>query len=121
MQPAKDRRSTHRVTAGAFIEYRVAIDGTMIKDAIMSDISEGGMMVLAESADMTRDIQPGEAISGEILHDRTKFQFRFSGTLVWKQPREMRSRKYIALGIKFSPEVQLPAQIYAILMADHDF
>jgi c-di-GMP-binding flagellar brake protein YcgR len=116
-----DRRSQHRVTAGAYIEYRVAIDGTMVKDAIMSDISEGGLMVLAESADVGRELKPGESISGEIIHDRTSFHFRFAGQLAWVQPREMRSRKFLALGIRFAPEVQLPAQIYAILMADHDF
>lgn len=116
-----DRRSQHRVTAGAFIEYRVIIDGTMVKDAIMSDISEGGMMVLAESADIGRELKPGEKISGEIIHDRTRFRFQFAGELAWIQPREMRTRKFVALGIRFSPDVQLPAPIYAILMADHDF
>jgi c-di-GMP-binding flagellar brake protein YcgR len=116
-----DRRSQHRVTAGAYIEYRVAIDGTMIKDAIMSDISEGGLMVLAESADLGRELTPREMISGAIIHDRSKFHFAFKGELAWWQPREMRGRKFVALGIKFSPDVQLPEQIYAILMADHDF
>lgn len=121
MPLSNDRRSQHRVTAGAYIEYRVAIDGTMVKDAIMSDISEGGLMVLAESADLGRELKPNDMISGEILHDRTRFQFRFTGSLAWIQPREMRKRKFVALGIRFSPDVQLPAQIYAILMADHDF
>lgn len=121
MQPSHDRRSQHRVTAGAYIEYRVALEDTMVKDAIMSDISEGGLMVLAESADIGRELKAGDAISGQIIHDRTKFQFGFSGTVAWIQPREMRTRKYSAIGIKFAPDVQLPAQIYAILMADHDF
>ena len=121
MPLSNDRRSQHRVTAGAYIEYRVTIDGTMVKDAIMSDISEGGLMVLAESADIGRELNKNEMISGEIIHDRTRFDFKFAGELAWIQPREMRTRKFVALGIRFTPEVQLPAQIYAILMADHDF
>ncbi len=121
MPLSNDRRSQHRVTAGAYIEYRVTIDGTMVKDAIMSDISEGGLMVLAESADIGRELNPHDRISGEIIHDRTRFNFKFTGQVAWIQPRDMRGRKYVALGIRFDPDVQLPAQIYAILMADHDF
>jgi c-di-GMP-binding flagellar brake protein YcgR len=121
MSLSNDRRSHHRVTAGVYIEYRVAIDGTMVKDAIMSDISEGGFMVLAESADIGRELKRGDPLSGQIIHDRTSFEFRFSGQVAWVQPREMRSRKYTAIGIRFDSNVQLPAQIYAILMADHDF
>lgn len=121
MPLSNDRRTQHRVTAGAYIEYRVTIDGTMVKDAIMSDISEGGLMVLAESADIGRELTQGEILTGEIIHDRTRFQFRFEGELAWIQPREMRTRRFVALGIRFVPDVHLPAQIYAILMADHDF
>ena len=121
MPNANDRRSQHRVTAGAYIEYRVTIDGTQVKDAIMSDISEGGVMVLVESADIGRELVVGEPVGGEIIHDRTKFVFRFRGEIAWIQPRNMRSRHFVALGIRFAPGVQLPAQIYAILMADHDF
>lgn len=121
MPLSQDRRNQHRVTAGAYIEYRVTIDGTQVKDAIMSDISEGGLMILVESADIGRELKQGEEVSGEIIHDRTKFHFHFKGSLAWIQSREMRSRKYEALGIRFANDVQLPAQIYAILMADHDF
>lgn len=116
-----NRRSQHRVTAGAYIEYRVAIDGTMVKDAIMSDISEGGLMLLAETAGMGRDFKIGEDIAGQIIHDRISFKFVFQGTVAWIQSREMRDRQYTAMGIRFAQETDLPAQIYAILMADHDF
>ena len=61
MALSNDRRSQHRVTAGAYIEYRVTIDGTQVKDAIMSDISEGGVMVLVESADIGRELVSAEA------------------------------------------------------------
>jgi c-di-GMP-binding flagellar brake protein YcgR len=121
MALSNDRRSQHRVTAGAYIEYRVTIDGTQVKDAIMSDISEGGLMVLVESADIGRDLRIDESISGHIIHDRTRFDFTFKGSVAWIQPREMRSRKFVALGIRFGESIELPAQIYAILMADHDF
>lgn len=121
MALSSDRRSGHRVTAGAYIEYRVTIDGTQVKDAIMSDISEGGLMILAEHADIGRELQIGEEISGNIIHDRTHFNFTFVGSVAWLQPREMRSRKFVALGVRFKENIELPAQIYAILMADHDF
>lgn len=116
-----DRRSGHRVTAGAYIEYRVTIDGTQVKDAIMSDISEGGLMILAESADFGRELKIGEELSGHIIHDRTRFDFAFAGSIAWLQPREMRARKFVAMGVRFKETIELPAQIYAILMADHDF
>lgn len=118
---SSDRRSQHRVTAGAYIEYRVTIDGTQVKDAIMSDISEGGLMILVESADIGRELTIGEAISGSIIHDRTRFNFTFKGEIAWLAPREMRTRKFVAIGIRFGESIELPAQIYAILMADHDF
>lgn len=121
MALSNDRRSQHRVTAGAYIEYRVTIDGTQVKDAIMSDISEGGLMVLAESADLGRELTIGEKLSGNIIHDRTKFNFAFQGEVAWVQPREMRTRRFAAVGIRFAQGIELPAQIYAILMADHDF
>lgn len=121
MSTANDRRSQHRVTAGAYIEYRVTIEGTQVKDAIMSDISEGGLMILVESADIGRDLTVGEPIAGAIIHDRSKFNFAYVGAVAWIQPREMRSRKFVALGIRFNGTIELPAQIYAILMADHDF
>lgn len=121
MSRPNDRRSQHRVTAGAYIEYRVTIDGTKVSDAIMSDISEGGLMILVESADVGRDLNMNEQLSGHIIHDKTKFDFGFAGSVAWIQPREMRARKYVALGIRFTEAVELPAQIYAILMADHDF
>lgn len=121
MALSSDRRSGHRVTAGAYIEYRVTIDGTQVKDAIMSDISEGGLMILAEQADLGRELKIGEEISGSIIHDRTHFNFTFAGAVAWLQPREMRSRKFVALGVRFNETIELPAQIYAILMADHDF
>lgn len=121
MALTNDRRNQHRVTAGAYIEYRVTIDGTQVKDAIMSDISEGGLMVLVESADIGRELQINEAISGHIIHDRTRFDFTFKGEIAWIQQREMRTRKFVALGIRFGESIELPAQIYAILMADHDF
>lgn len=118
---SNDRRTQHRVTAGAYIEYRVAIDGTHVKDAIMSDISEGGLMVLAEMADLGRELKENEAVTGHIIHDKTRFDFLYEGSIAWIQPREMRSRKYVAIGIRFKEKIELPAQIYAILMADHDF
>jgi Tfp pilus assembly protein PilZ len=121
MSLANDRRSQHRVTAGAYIEYRVTLDGTLVKDAIMSDISEGGLMVLAENSDIGRELVIGEVLNGEIIHDKTRFHFKFNGKVAWIQPREMRSRRYVALGIRFDEGTELPAQIYAILMADHDF
>ncbi len=121
MPLSNDRRSQHRVTAGAYIEYRVTMDGTQVKDAIMSDISEGGLMILVESAEIGRELVMNEALSGHIIHDKTRFDFKFEGSIAWIQPREMRSRKYVALGIRFNSTVELPAQIYAILMADHDF
>lgn len=121
MALSNDRRSQHRVTAGAYIEYRVTMDGTQVKDAIMSDISEGGLMVLAEQADIGRELKIGESISGNIIHDRTRFNFSFKGEVAWIQPREMRTRKFAAIGIRFGESIELPAQIYAILMADHDF
>ena len=121
MPHPNDRRTQHRVTAGAYIEYRVSIDGTQVRDAIMSDISEGGLMVLAEHSDIGRDLAIGEAISGHIIHDKTKFDFAYTGSVAWIQPREMRTRRYVAIGIRFKEAIELPAQIYAILMADHDF
>lgn len=121
MASSSDRRSGHRVTAGAYIEYRVTIDGTQVKDAIMSDISEGGLMILVETADVGRELKIGEALSGHIVHDRTRFDFPYAGEIAWLQAREMRSRSFIALGVRFKETIELPAQIYAILMADHDF
>lgn len=121
MAQTSDRRSQHRVTAGAYIEYRVSLTGTHVKDAIMSDISEGGLMILVESADIGRELSVGEEISGNIIHDRTRFDFAFHGSVAWLQQREMRTRKFVALGIRFKDTTELPAQIYAILMADHDF
>ncbi|HRP68510.1 MAG TPA: PilZ domain-containing protein [Turneriella sp.] len=121
MPQANDRRSQHRVTAGAYIEYRVTIDSTQVKDAIMSDISEGGLMLLVEEADLGRKFNIDDALSGHIIHDRTKFNFPYTGKVAWLQPREMRTRKFVAMGIRFDDGIELPAQIYAILMADHDF
>lgn len=121
MPNINDRRNQHRVTAGAYIEYRVTLDGTQVKDAIMSDISEGGLMVLAETADIGRELKIDDEISGEIIHDRTRFRFVFKGQVAWIQSREMRGRKYEALGVRFDEGIELPAQIYALLMADHDF
>ncbi|MBV6494222.1 MAG: hypothetical protein LDLANPLL_02253 [Turneriella sp.] len=120
MSNTNERRREHRVPAGAYIEYRVAINSTQVKDAIMSDISEGGLMLLAEEADVGRELKINDPINGEIIHDRTKFNFPFAGSVAWIQPREMRSRKFVALGIRFNPDVELPGQIYALLMADHD-
>jgi len=121
MSKESDRRTQHRVTAGAYIEYRVTIEGTQVRDAIMSDISEGGLMVLAETADIGRTLKEGERVAGAIIHDRTKFNFEYAGSVAWVAPRQMRTRDFAAIGIRFDEKIELPAQIYAILMADHDF
>ncbi|MBS0616879.1 MAG: PilZ domain-containing protein [Spirochaetes bacterium] len=121
MRQTNERRTRHRVTAGAYIEYRVTLDGTQVKDAIMSDISEGGVMILADQEALGHELQHDEYIGGEIIHDKTRLHFKFAGQVAWLQPREMRSRNFVAIGIRFDPKIELPAQIYAILMAESDF
>lgn len=76
-----------------------------IEDAVLADISVGGMKILI-SAPLT-EVAKGTAVQGEIHHENPAFHLVFEGRIAWIKPAPG-SEAATVLGIQFSDYTPLP-------------
>ncbi len=116
----QENRKYERYLVSQHLDCKVRLDGIEKHLMQLSDISEGGMMVLL-SAKEDRDLfSPPQHIAGEIVSDNTAIQMRFSGKIVWKRDFKESGRSFSSMGIQFASDVRLPDAIHEMLVAESD-
>lgn len=120
MQTAKENRQYERFLVGPHIDCAVLIRLPEEIRADLSDISEGGMMLLLSKNEDFDAIQPPQDIEAEVVSDNTALQFAFTGRVVWKREFHEGRRAFASMGIQFAPEVRLPEAFREMLTSEAD-
>lgn len=115
-----DNRKYERFLVSQHLDCRVRLNGIENHLLQLSDISEGGMMVLLSSKEDLDVFSPPQNIAGEIVSDNTAIQMGFSGKIVWKRNFLESGRAFCSMGIQFAADVKLPEAIREMLSAEED-
>lgn len=115
-----ENRKYERFLISQHFDCSVRLDGIDKHLLQLSDISEGGMMVLLSAKEDFPVFNPPQEILGEIISDNTAIQMRFSGRIVWKRNFQESGRDFASMGIQFAPGVELPEAIRDMLSAEED-
>lgn len=115
-----ENRKYERFLISQHFDCSVRLDGIEKHALQLSDISEGGMMVLLTAKEDFPIFNPPQQILGEIISDNTAIQMRFSGRIVWKRNFQESGRDFASMGIQFAPDVKLPEAIREMLSVEED-
>ena len=115
-----ENRKYERFLISQHLDCKVHLNGIANHLLQLSDISEGGMMVLLSSKEDLAIFNPPQETAGEIVSDNTAIQMQFSGRIVWKRHFQESGRAFASMGIQFGPGVKLPGAIHEMLSAEED-
>lgn len=120
MKPLEEHRQYERFLVSPHIDCAVQIRLPEEIKAELSDISEGGMMLLLSRNEDIDAVHPPQDIEAEIVSDNTALQFAFSGRVVWKREFQEGRRAFASMGIQFAPGVTLPEAFLELITAETD-
>lgn len=120
MKTTEENRKYQRFLVNQQLDCVIQFIDPQSHPSRLSDISEGGMMVLLSVPADYDKFAPAQEITGEIASDNSELQLKFSGRVAWKREITEGKRTFISLGIQFSPDVKLPEAILEMLTTDSD-
>ena len=120
MQAQHENRKYERFLISQHIDCRVRLSHAPAVLLLLSDISEGGMMLLYSGEADAKSFTAELSVNGEILSDNTAVCMQFEGRIVWTRQFTESGKSFTSMGIAFAPTVSLPEAIRAMLLADTD-
>jgi len=105
---ADENRKYERFLVGPHLDCKVHLKHPDALVADLSDISEGGMMVLLSRNEDIDALKPPLDIEAELVCENTALQFAFRGRVVWKREFNEGRKAFASMGIQFAPGVELP-------------
>lgn len=115
----REQRRFKRVLVQRFGGCVVKLAAPAISQAILTDISVGGMRILIEEDIHNDDIQPGTEVSGEIASENPGLCMKFSAAIAWQRPSSVDGEHAIYMGLRFADYTPLPDALMA-LIDQHD-
>jgi hypothetical protein len=103
-----DQRHFKRILAQRFGRCSVKLQTPGIGDALLVDISVGGMKILLEKDIPESMVAVGTAVNGEIGSENPAFRMSFSATIVWRRSSMLDGTMTTALGLCFADYTPLP-------------
>jgi c-di-GMP-binding flagellar brake protein YcgR len=103
-----DQRHFKRILAQRFGGCYVKLQTPEISEAILVDISVGGMKILIEKELPETVVAKGTAASGEIGSQNPAFRMSFSATIAWQRNSALDGTMTTALGLQFADYTPLP-------------
>lgn len=120
MKPAHENRKYERFLVSHHLDCKIRLQGLENHLVQLSDISDGGMMVLLSSKEDIARFSAQQEIQGEIVSDNIEIQMSFSGKIVWKRDFLESGRQFSSMGIQFASSVKLPEAIREMLASEED-
>lgn len=120
MTPTQKPRKYQRFIVSQHLDCKVLLNGSDGQLLQLSDISDGGMMVLLTAKDDSDRYLPPQKISGEIVSENTDLRMQFSGNVVWKREFSEGRVMFASMGIQFASDVKLPDAIREMLSSEDD-
>ncbi|MBX3722439.1 MAG: PilZ domain-containing protein [Turneriella sp.] len=105
---AIEHRHFKRVLGQRFGNCRVQLTVPHAIDAVLVDISAGGMKILVEKNPAEAAIAPGTQIKGEIGNESPAFEMKFSAAVAWQRPSVLDGQAAVAVGLQFADFTPLP-------------
>ena len=104
----EEQRHFKRVLARRFGGCRVQLKVPEAADAMLVDISVGGMKILLEKDLPESAVATGTPVSGEVGSENPAFRMTFSGTVAWQRQQPLDGKMATAIGLRFADYTPLP-------------
>jgi c-di-GMP-binding flagellar brake protein YcgR len=108
-------RGFKRVLAQRLGHCRVNLAVPAAVEAVLVDISVGGMKILLEHDISASQLTPGATVSGEVTDDDPPFVLPFDASVAWQRPSELDGQAATALGLRFAAYTELPDALFQLI------
>lgn len=109
-----DKRKAPRARVSFFLDCNVRLDDPAIAEAIIEDLSWGGMRLNFPETPATAAIKSGDKVAGEIESENPALQMPFTGKIVWVAAFLRGGDGRQRVGVRFDDGVVYSEMLYSL-------
>lgn len=115
-----EKRKNPRAKVSRFLDCSARLDKPLVNEAVIEDLSWGGMRLNFAKTAVTSYLQDGDTVIGQIESDNPALQMSFVGKLRWIETYSARGEERQRAGIKFDEGVVSSEILYSLRPQDGD-
>lgn len=100
-----EKRKNPRAKVSRFLDCSARFDRPLVNEAVIEDLSWGGMRVNFAKTMVTAYLQNGDTVIGQVESDNPALQMSFVGKIRWIEVYSARGEERQRAGIKFDEGV----------------
>lgn len=115
-----EKRRNPRAKVSRFLDCTARLDKPLVNDAVIEDLSWGGMRLNFLKTPVTAYLQAGDSVVGHIESDNPALQMSFVAKVRWIEIYTARGEERQRLGIKFDEGVVSSEILYSLRPQDEN-
>lgn len=115
-----EKRRNPRAKVSRFLDCSARLDRPLVNEAVIEDLSWGGMRVNFAKTAVTSYLQAGDSVVGQIESDNPALQMSFVGKIRWIESYNARGQERQRVGVKFDEGVVASEILYSLRPHDEN-